>query len=154
MLLTDFMFPGPCSLSAIFFHQPVTCENHSAAAARTRPGARMTDNGRRGSPGDTGLADDGTIRREGSLSHQPAAFTPVVETARARSADASDATQLHSAYLYGSIPRGTAIPAPAAPSGMLSGLDGVPDAPTHVAVAAYAADGALPVVRGARPEPV
>jgi hypothetical protein len=70
----------------------------------------MTDSGRRGSPGDKGLADDGTIRREGSLSRLPAAFTPMVEAARAHIADAFDATQLHSAYLYGSIPRGTAIP--------------------------------------------
>ncbi|MFE7328714.1 hypothetical protein ACFU8W_27810 [Streptomyces sp. NPDC057565] len=70
----------------------------------------MTDSGRRGSPGDKGLAADGTIRREASLSRLPATFTPVVEGARARIADAFDATQLHSACLYGSIPRGTAIP--------------------------------------------
>ncbi|MEV7237709.1 hypothetical protein AB0N06_28280 [Streptomyces sp. NPDC051020] len=120
MLLTDFMFPGPCSLSAIFVHLPVTCENHSAAAARTQHGARMTDNGPRGSPGDRGLADDGTIRRGGSRSRRPAAFTPVVETARARFADAFDATQLHFTYLYGSIPRGTAIPGVSDPDLLLT----------------------------------
>ncbi|WP_326627288.1 MULTISPECIES: hypothetical protein [unclassified Streptomyces] len=59
---------------------------------------------------DRGLAEDGTIRREGSLSRVPAAFAPVVEAARSRITDAFDAAQLHSAYLYGSIPRGTAIP--------------------------------------------
>lgn len=59
---------------------------------------------------DRGLAEDGTIRREGSLSRVPAAFASVVEAARSRITDAFDATRLHSAYLYGSIPRGTAIP--------------------------------------------
>ncbi|MGW3685210.1 nucleotidyltransferase [Streptomyces sp. NPDC005125] len=59
---------------------------------------------------DRGLAEDGTIRREGSLSRVPAAFAPVVEAARSRITDAFGAAQLHSAYLYGSIPRGTAIP--------------------------------------------
>ncbi|WP_327244369.1 hypothetical protein [Streptomyces sp. NBC_01320] len=89
MLLSDCMFPGLCSLSAIFFHRPVTCEKPL---------------------GSRGLSDDGTIRREGSLSRLPAEFTPVVEAARTRIADAFDATQLHSAHVYGSIPRGTAIP--------------------------------------------
>lgn len=59
---------------------------------------------------DRGPAEDGTIRREGSLSRVPAAFAPVVEAARSRITDAFDAAQLQSAYLYGSIPRGTAIP--------------------------------------------
>lgn len=61
-------------------------------------------------PRDRGLAEDGTIRREGSLSHVTAAFAPVVEAARSQIADAFCAARLHSAYLYGSIPRGTAIP--------------------------------------------
>ncbi|MER5685204.1 nucleotidyltransferase [Streptomyces sp. NPDC002205] len=59
---------------------------------------------------DRGLAEDGTIRREGSLSRIPAAFAPVVEAARSRITETFGATRLHSAYLYGSIPRGTAIP--------------------------------------------
>ncbi|WP_406429641.1 hypothetical protein OHA59_28755 [Streptomyces sp. NBC_01589] len=66
--------------------------------------------------GDRDLAEDGTIRREGSLSRVPAAFAPLVEAARSRITDAFDAAQLQSAYLYGSIPRGTAIPG-------VSGLD-------------------------------
>ncbi|MFE9861557.1 hypothetical protein ACFYPZ_02120 [Streptomyces sp. NPDC005506] len=59
---------------------------------------------------DRGLAEDGTIGREGPPSRVPAAFAPVVEASRSRITDAFDAAQLCSAYLYGSIPRGTAIP--------------------------------------------
>ena len=56
-----------------------------------------------------GLDHEGYFLREGSLSRVPAAFAPVVEAARVRSA-AVLGPRLHSAYLYGSIPRGTAIP--------------------------------------------
>lgn len=59
---------------------------------------------------DKGLAADGTIRREGALDRVPAAFDPVVQAARSRITHAFDASRLHSAYLYGSIPRGSAIP--------------------------------------------
>ncbi|MFE4332743.1 nucleotidyltransferase [Streptomyces sp. NPDC056831] len=59
---------------------------------------------------DRGMNPDGTIRREGSLSRVPAAFAPVVAAARARIAAAFDGARLHSAYIYGSIPRGTAVP--------------------------------------------
>lgn len=55
----------------------------------------------------TGLDAHGFIAREGSLARVPAAFRPVVAAAGARLADAFG-TRLHSAYLYGSIPRGTA----------------------------------------------
>nr|WP_324605691.1 nucleotidyltransferase [Streptomyces sp. NRRL S-350] len=58
-----------------------------------------------------GLDDDGFIAREGSLSYVPKAFAPVVDAARERITKTFDHTRLHSAYLYGSIPRGTAIPA-------------------------------------------
>ncbi|MEU1817066.1 nucleotidyltransferase domain-containing protein [Streptomyces roseifaciens] len=58
-----------------------------------------------------GLNHDGTIAREGAPDRVPAAFAPVVDAARARLADTYDGrTRLHSAYLYGSIPRGTATP--------------------------------------------
>ncbi|MFE4537447.1 nucleotidyltransferase [Streptomyces scopuliridis] len=57
-----------------------------------------------------GLDDDGTIAREGSLDRVTAAFTPVVDAARTRIADTFGSARLHSAYLYGSIPRGTATP--------------------------------------------
>jgi uncharacterized protein len=56
-----------------------------------------------------GLDTDGAIAREGSLARVGPAFAPVVEAARARIAGLfGDA--LHSAYLYGSVPRGTAVP--------------------------------------------
>ncbi|MFF8841150.1 nucleotidyltransferase [Streptomyces sp. NPDC015127] len=57
-----------------------------------------------------GLDRDGTIAREGALDRVPSAFVPVVDAARATIAGTFDATRLHSAYLYGSIPRGTATP--------------------------------------------
>ncbi|MFJ2896553.1 nucleotidyltransferase [Streptomyces sp. NPDC087218] len=69
----------------------------------------MDDNGGGGS-GDRGLGKDGTIRREGSLSRVSAVFAPVVAAARSRISVAFDGTRLHSAYVYGSIPRGTAVP--------------------------------------------
>ncbi|MFF9690166.1 nucleotidyltransferase domain-containing protein [Streptomyces sp. NPDC014623] len=59
---------------------------------------------------DKGLAADGTIRREGATERVHAAFAPVVEAARLRVADAFGPGRLHSVYLYGSVPRGTAIP--------------------------------------------
>ncbi|MFJ8858139.1 nucleotidyltransferase [Streptomyces sp. NPDC102451] len=57
-----------------------------------------------------GLAHDGTIAREGALSRVPEAFAPVVVASRARITETFGSTRLHSAYLYGSIPRGTAVP--------------------------------------------
>ncbi|MFJ8108779.1 nucleotidyltransferase domain-containing protein [Streptomyces sp. NPDC096132] len=54
-----------------------------------------------------GLDPQGYIAREGSLSHVPHAFRPLVASARDRILDLFG-TRLHSAYLYGSIPRGTA----------------------------------------------
>ncbi|MET8358799.1 nucleotidyltransferase domain-containing protein [Micromonospora sp. NPDC005171] len=57
-----------------------------------------------------GLDVEGWITREGALSRVPAAFTGVVDASRARTAESFDSGRLHSAYIYGSIPRGTAIP--------------------------------------------
>lgn len=59
---------------------------------------------------DRGLDQDGTIRREGSLDRVPDAFAAVVAAARSRIAEVFGPDRLHSAYLYGSIPRGTALP--------------------------------------------
>lgn len=59
---------------------------------------------------EQGLAHDGTIAREGALDRVPAAFAPVVDAARTRIAETFDGARLHSAYVYGSIPRGTAVP--------------------------------------------
>lgn len=54
-----------------------------------------------------GLDAQGFIAREGSLARVPHAFRPVVAAARDRLPRAFG-PRLHSAYLYGSIPRGTA----------------------------------------------
>lgn len=54
-----------------------------------------------------GLDAQGYLEREGSLARVPHAFRPVVAVARDRLLDLFGA-RLHSAYLYGSIPRGTA----------------------------------------------
>jgi predicted nucleotidyltransferase len=56
-----------------------------------------------------GLNDDGTIAREGRLELVPAGFAPVVDTARKAVTADFGLDRLHSVYLYGSIPRGTAI---------------------------------------------
>jgi hypothetical protein len=57
-----------------------------------------------------GLNPDETIAREGALARVPGAFQAVVEAARTELATAFGGRRMHSAYLYGSIPRGTAIP--------------------------------------------
>ncbi|MFJ4689128.1 nucleotidyltransferase [Streptomyces sp. NPDC088789] len=59
---------------------------------------------------ERGLDSDGTIAREGALDRVSAPFVPVVDAARACITEAFDRKRLHSAYLYGSIPRGTATP--------------------------------------------
>lgn len=57
-----------------------------------------------------GLDADGFIAREGSLSRVQKEFSAVVDAAREQITTAFGPARLHSAYLYGSIPRGTAIP--------------------------------------------
>ena len=57
-----------------------------------------------------GLDEDGYFKREGDLARISPAFAPVVAAAKAAISDAFSAEHLHSAYLYGSIPRGTAVP--------------------------------------------
>ncbi|MFF9185462.1 nucleotidyltransferase domain-containing protein [Streptomyces misionensis] len=58
-------------------------------------------------PRPHGLDAHGFIAREGSLDRVPAAFRPVVAAVRARLPEVFGA-RLDGAYLYGSIPRGTA----------------------------------------------
>ena len=57
-----------------------------------------------------GLDEDGYFKREGDLARVSPVFAPVVAAAKAAICDAFSAEHLHSAYLYGSIPRGTAVP--------------------------------------------
>ncbi|WP_180685349.1 nucleotidyltransferase domain-containing protein [Streptomyces gossypiisoli] len=58
-------------------------------------------------PPPKGLDPEGYLAREGSPARVQAPFRPVVAAARDRLPDVFGA-RLHSAYLYGSIPRGTA----------------------------------------------
>ncbi|QOV47684.1 nucleotidyltransferase domain-containing protein [Streptomyces chromofuscus] len=58
-------------------------------------------------PPPKGLDADGCLAREGSLARVQTRFRPVVAAARDRLPEVFGA-RLHSAYLYGSIPRGTA----------------------------------------------
>jgi hypothetical protein len=57
-----------------------------------------------------GLDADGFIAREGDLARVPPAFAPVVAAARSAVRETFGPRRLHSAYLYGSVPRGTAVP--------------------------------------------
>jgi uncharacterized protein len=56
-----------------------------------------------------GLDEDGFIEREGDLALTPRAFAPVVDTAKTLILETFGGDSLHSAYLYGSVPRGTAV---------------------------------------------
>ncbi|MCF3961263.1 nucleotidyltransferase domain-containing protein [Streptomyces fuscigenes] len=58
---------------------------------------------------DKGLDADGFLAREGSLGRVPAPFGPLVDDVRRRVPEVFG-PRLHSAYLYGSLPRGTAVP--------------------------------------------
>ncbi|MCC9309827.1 nucleotidyltransferase domain-containing protein [Kitasatospora sp. RB6PN24] len=56
-----------------------------------------------------GLDQDGLMLREGSLTRVTAEYVPVVAAVREAVTAAFGPELLHSAYLYGSIPRGTAV---------------------------------------------
>ncbi|GGL07807.1 hypothetical protein GCM10010094_80610 [Streptomyces flaveus] len=79
----------------------IAVENHSAAYEAGRHSDSMSGRG---------LNQDGTIAREGALSCVPEAFAAVVDASRAQITEMFGSTRLHSAYLYGSIPRGAAVP--------------------------------------------
>ncbi|WP_031091415.1 nucleotidyltransferase domain-containing protein [Streptomyces sp. NRRL S-15] len=98
---------------------------------------------------DRGLAADGTILREGATARVPAEFAPVVEAARARIAGSYGPGRLHSAYLYGSIPRGTAIPGVSDLDLLVAVLDGPTDADRAAAEEiSTALDSVFPVIDG------
>ena len=79
---------------------------------------------------DRGLGSDGRIRREGSLDRVAPAFGPVVADVRGLVA-ARLGTRLHSAYLYGSIPRGTAVPGISDLDAVILLRDDPPDTDIH-----------------------
>lgn len=99
---------------------------------------------------DRGLDDDGTIAREGALDRVPLAFGPVVEAARARITGTFGPARLHSAYLYGSIPRGTAVPG-VSDLDVLLALHGEPAEPDQAAARRLEAalDARFPQLNGA-----
>jgi hypothetical protein len=87
--------------------------------------------------GGRGLDQDGTIAREGSLERVTPAFAPVVDAARSRVLASfgdpeAGGVRLHSAYLYGSVPRGTAVPG-RSDLDLLLALRGTPDAADRAA---------------------
>ena len=96
-----------------------------------------------------GLDQDGFIAREGSLDRVASAFAPVVRAARVAITDAFDSTRLHSAYLYGSVPRGTAVPG-VSDLDLLLALRSAPTAADRAAADALEAalDGAFEQVNG------
>jgi len=96
-----------------------------------------------------GLDEDGFIAREGDLARVPAAFAPVVAAARDGIRDAFG-PRLHSAYLYGSVPRGTAVPG-VSDLDVLLALRGEPGDADRAAARRLeeSLDAAFPVVNGA-----
>lgn len=98
----------------------------------------------------TGLDEDGYIAREGSLDRVTEEFRPVVAAARTRIGEVFGPDRLHSAYLYGSIPRGTAVPG-VSDLDLLLALHGEPDAADRADADALEAalDAACPPIDGA-----
>ncbi|AZS73263.1 nucleotidyltransferase [Streptomyces lydicus] len=97
----------------------------------------------------TGLDRDGCFLREGSLDRVSAQFAPVVAELGARLGDHFGPGRLHSSYLYGSIPRGTAVPG----TSDLDALLALREEPTEADRAAARAvedglDAAFPQVNG------
>ena len=98
---------------------------------------------------ERGLGEDGTIAREGALDRVQAPFVPVVEAARAGITATFGGPRLHSAYLYGSIPRGTALPGVSDLDLLVILRDDPTDADRAAARAAEAAlDDAFPQITG------
>ncbi|MFE7312773.1 nucleotidyltransferase [Streptomyces sp. NPDC057555] len=97
-----------------------------------------------------GLDQDGCFVREGSLERVPAPFAPVVAALSARLTARFAPDRLVSTYLYGSIPRGTAVPGVSDLDALLVLRDGPTDA-DRAAVRAVEAelDAAFPQIDGA-----
>lgn len=98
----------------------------------------------------TGLDRDGYFVREGSLERVSAQFAPVVAALDARVTEHFGPDRLHGSYLFGSIPRGTAV----AGVSDLDALIALRDEPTdddHAAARAIegALDTAFPQIDGA-----
>ncbi|MFG2092849.1 nucleotidyltransferase [Streptomyces sp. NPDC048612] len=97
----------------------------------------------------TGLDGDGCFRREGALDRVSAPFAPVVAALGARLGDRFGPGRLHSSYLYGSVPRGTAVPGVSDLDVLLALRDGPTDADRAAARAVEdRLDAAFPQVNG------
>ncbi|MGW2481936.1 nucleotidyltransferase domain-containing protein [Streptomyces sp. NPDC001571] len=84
--------------------------SHTGGASGEGSTGSASHTGRTGGASSTGGTTGGTggyIEREGSLTLVQTEFQPLVAALRDRVADRFDG-RLHSAYLYGSVPRGTA----------------------------------------------
>ncbi|MFF4652941.1 nucleotidyltransferase [Streptomyces sp. NPDC001380] len=97
----------------------------------------------------TGLDGDGCIVREGSLDRVGPEFAPAVDAARTRIAEVFGPDRLRSAYLYGSVPRGTAVPG-TSDLDLLLALRGAPTPADRADAAALESgiDAAFPQVDG------
>ncbi|MEU7641376.1 nucleotidyltransferase [Streptomyces sp. NPDC039016] len=97
-----------------------------------------------------GLDQDGFFVREGSLERVPAPFAPVVAELTARLATRFAPDRLVSSYLYGSVPRGTAVPGVSDLDALLVLRTGPGDADRAAARAVEAElDAAFPQIDGA-----
>lgn len=98
----------------------------------------------------TGLDEDGYFVREGSLDRVSAGFAPVVAELHARLGAHFGPERLHSSYLFGSIPRGTAAPGVSDLDALLA-LRAEPTDADHAAARALEdrLDAAFPQLNGA-----
>ncbi|MFH8571676.1 nucleotidyltransferase [Streptomyces sp. NPDC017993] len=98
----------------------------------------------------TGLDREGYFLREGSLDRVSAPFAPVVAALRDRLAERFGPSRLTCAYLYGSVPRGTAVPG-RSDLDVLLALSTGPTAADHADARAVEAelDAAFPQIDGA-----
>ncbi|MFE6689698.1 nucleotidyltransferase domain-containing protein [Streptomyces sp. NPDC057743] len=106
-----------------------------------------------GESGGKGLDQDGCFVREGALEKVPAPFAPVVAALADRLAAHFPPERVVSSYLYGSIPRGTAVPGVSDLDALLvlrAGRPGPTDADRAAARAVEAElDAAFPQIDGA-----
>lgn len=99
-------------------------------------------------PAPGGVDAQGRFVREGSLARVPPAFRPVVDAVRDR-LPAVFGARLHSAYLYGSIPRGTARVGRSDLDLLIALRDGPADADRDaIRVLGEAIDGEFPQIDG------
>ncbi|WP_030989801.1 nucleotidyltransferase [Streptomyces sp. NRRL S-1813] len=97
----------------------------------------------------TGLDRDGCFVREGALDRVSAPFAPVVAELGARIRERFGPDRLHSSYLFGSVPRGTAVPGVSDLDALLALRDEPTDADRAVVHAVeQGLDAAFPQING------